>query len=134
MARLAEPALRAVKPAQHGFSPVEPQEMADKLTRLWALIEQRLFELLTAGTVSLAQKRGYEKLELAMRQYEKLRRLRSEDQQNAPPAEPDADELAAILDKIDRRIDELANERFKKLADGQFHADAMENGGAGMDV
>jgi hypothetical protein len=120
----------SVAPVPH--SPSAPIE--DQLDLLWSQIQSQMLELLTYGIAAPFQQRAFDKLDFSMKQYGKLRRERAEETQHARPAEPDAEELAAILNKIDRRIDELAEDRFKKLAGGKLPAPAMETGSAGMDV
>jgi hypothetical protein len=107
----------------------------DQLDLLWSQLRSQMLELLTHGIAAPFQQRAFDKLDYSMKQYGKLRRERAEDSsRNTAQAEPDAEELAAILNKMDRRIDELAEDRFKKLAGGKLPAPAMEAGRAGMDV
>jgi hypothetical protein len=106
----------------------------DQLDLLWSQIQSQMLELLTHGIAIPRQQRAFDKLDFSMRQYGKLRRERTEEAHHARPAEPDAEELADILNKIDRRIDELAEDRFKKLAGGKLPAPAMDAGCARMDV
>ena len=106
----------------------------DQLDLLWSQLQRQMLELLTHGIAAPFQQRTFDKLDYAMKQCGKLRRERAEDPRSAARAEPDADEVAAILDKMDRRIDALAEERFKKLAQRELHAPGTDGSRAGMDV
>lgn len=113
-------------------NPSRPTE--DQLDLLWGELQKQMLELLSHGVAAPFQRRAFDKLDYSMKQYAKARRERADNMLSAQTAEPDAEELAAILNKIDRRIDELAEDRFKKLGGGEFHAPAMDESGAGMDV
>jgi hypothetical protein len=101
---------------------------------LWLELQGQLLNLLAQGVVAPFQQRAFDRLDYSMKQYGRLLRERAEEQRGTRADEPDADELAAILDKIDRRIDALAEDRFKNLVGGGVHATAMDEGRAGMDV
>ncbi len=106
----------------------------DQLDLLWDQLQSQMLELLTHGVAAPFQQRAFDKLDYSMKQFGKLERERAEGRRNTAQAEPDAEELAAILNKMDRRIDALAEERFKKLAQRELHAPAVDGSRAGMDV
>jgi hypothetical protein len=106
----------------------------DQLDLLWSQLQSQMLELLTHGIAAPFQQRAFDKLDYSMKQFGKLQREKAEDPRNTAQAEPDADELAAILNKMDRRIDALAEERFKKLAQRELHAPEADGRRAGMDV
>jgi hypothetical protein len=105
-----------------------------QLDLLWSELQNQLLKLLAQGLVLPLQQRAFDKLDFSMKQYGKLRRERAADPRGAAQAEPDADELAAILNKMDRRIDALAEERFKKLAERKLLAAGADDRCAGVDV
>lgn len=121
-------------PAPDVLAPDGSASIDNQLGLLWNSLQRQMLELLTQGIAAPPQKRAFDRLDYAMKQYGKLRRERAEDLRGAKPEEPDADEIAAILDKMDRRIDALAQERFKKLAQGKLHAPGTDGGSAAMDV
>ena len=90
--------------------------MGEQLDLLWTGIQQQMLELLTRGMAAPFQRRAFDRLDFSMKQFAKVRRERAEEPRGAFPAEPDAEQLAVMLDKMDRRIDELVEDRFKKLA------------------
>ena len=106
----------------------------DQLDLLWEQLQRQMLELLTHGIAAPFQQRAFDKLDYSMKQFGKLQRERAGDPRNTAQAEPDAEELAAILNKMDRRIDALAEERFKKLAQRELHAPGTYGSRAGMDV
>jgi hypothetical protein len=107
----------------------------DQLDRLWIQLQSQMLTLLAHGVAAPFQQRAFDKLDFSMKQYAKLRRERAEELRIAKPDEPNAEELAAILNKMDMRIDALAEERFKKkLAQRELHAPAADGRRAGMDV
>ena len=110
------------------------KSIEEQLDLLWNQLQSQMLELLTHGIAVPLQRRAFDKLDFSMKQFGKLRRERAEELRHARPAEPNAEELAAILDKIDRRIDALAEDRFKNLVGGQLHAAGNDSGSAGMDV
>ena len=120
----------AAAPASDGLA----ASVEERLDLLWSELQKQMLELLSHGVAAPFQRRAFDKLDYSMKQYAKARRERADNMLNTQSAEPDAEELAAILNKIDRRIDELAEDRFKKLAGGKFLADAVDDDGAGMDV
>jgi hypothetical protein len=132
-AAAADPAakLQASKaPLPNGLS----VSIEDQLDLLWSQLQSQMLELLAHGIAAPFQQRAFDKLDYSMKQFGKLQRERAGDPRNTAQAEPDAEELAAILNKMDRRIDALAEERFKKLAQRELHASAADGGSAGMDV
>jgi hypothetical protein len=106
----------------------------DQLELLWDRVQRQMLELLTHGAAAPFQQRAFDKLGYAMKHYGKLSRERAEEMRAARPQEPDADELASILNKMDRRIDELAQDRFKRLAQRELYDAAADGCRAGMDV
>jgi hypothetical protein len=123
------PATPAAAPAPAGPS-VCPD---DQLDLLWGQLQSQMLELLTHGIAAPFQQRAFDKLDYSMKQCAKFQRERAEDLRHARPREPDPEELAAILDKIDRRIDALAEDRFKNLVDGKLHRAGKNSSSAGMD-
>jgi hypothetical protein len=105
----------------------------DQLDLLWGQLQSQMLELLTHGIAAPFQQRAFDKLDYSMKQCAKFKRERAEDLRHARPHEPDPEELAAILDKIDRRIDALAEDRFKNLVEGKLLASGERSGCAGMD-
>jgi hypothetical protein len=106
----------------------------DQLDLLWGQLQSQMLELLTHGIAAPFQQRAFDKLDYSMKQFGKLQREKAEDPRSTAQAEPDAEELAAILNKMDRRIDALAEERFKKLAQRELHSAEADGRRAGMDV
>jgi hypothetical protein len=106
----------------------------NELDLLWSQLQRQMLKLLTHGIAVPHQQRAFDKLDYSMKQFGKLRREQAGDPRNTAQTEPDAEELAAILDKMDRRIDALAEERFKKLAQRELHAPAADGSRAGMDA
>ncbi len=102
--------------------------MEEHLDQLWSQLQSQMLTLLTQGIAAPFQQRAFDKLDFSAKQYAKLRRERVEELRHARPAEPDPEELAAILDKIDRRIDALAEDRFKNLVEGKLLAAGERSG------
>ena len=106
----------------------------EKLGLLWADIEDQMLALLAQGLAAPFQRSAFNKLEYAMKHYEKQLAKRAEQPNHSAAAALDADELAALLGKIDRRIDALAEDRFEKLAGTELHDPGADAGRPGMDV
>ncbi len=127
-------ALEASQPVAAPLSAGPSQSIEDQLDLLWGELQRQMLELLTHGVAAPFQQRAFDKLDYSMKQCAKLGRERAENTRLASPRNLGAEELAAMLNKMDRRIDELAEDRFKKLAQRELHASAADGGRAGMDV
>jgi hypothetical protein len=134
-ARSAASGVLESKPAKEQPGALGPAMTShEQMGLLWEQLQKQMLDLLAHGIAEPFQQRAFDKLDYSMKHYARFQRERGEELRSAHPAEPDAEELAVILKKIDRRIDELAEDRFKKLAGGKLPAHAMEAGSAGMDV
>ena len=119
--------------AQAGAS-AQDEPLGLRMELLWAGIQKEMLSLLAHGLAAPFQRSAFDKLAYAMKHLEKLQAMAAAEKEKSGPSELDPDELAALLAKIDRRIDALAEDRFKKLGDGELHNPGNDASHAGVDV
>lgn len=106
------------------------EEIDAEMDWAWLRLEGEMVDILRSGKISRIERRKWERAELNLRGFEALRRMR--DQGFGKSNVLNDDEIAGLLDKLDRRIDELARLRFEKLVEANLHAGSDERAGGRM--
>ena len=120
--------------AQPAMQPRAGETLDGLIARKWIELQDDMIQLIGCGRLSEVERARYEKLEKAMRNYERLRALRNERESAEIGAGSDEAQIAETLTKIDRRIDELARLRVAELAGGELYRDGNGERSAGLDV
>jgi hypothetical protein len=110
------------------------EEMIENVRKSWRKILGDTVVLVAAGKLGMVQMRLLDRLDGAMRSFEKLVRLTGVERgeiYGAPPggAKLSADELSDMLNKMAGRIDELAQEQYQNMVGGKLrHAKGDRSG------
>ncbi len=126
------------EPEPAAYEPSE-EEFIGSVRKSWRNILADTAALVASGKLGLVQKRSLDRLDLAMKSFEKLVRLTGIDVSQfsggqGAETKLSEDELRDVLNKIGGRIDELAQQRLKELVAGKVRSAADAGINAGMDA
>jgi hypothetical protein len=123
--------LEEAAPDESDYIGMPVAELRALVRKLILKTQREIAVLLGSGTVMELGQRHIAKVEQMIKSSERL--VKMIDEQAA--SEPDeTDEIAAILARMEDRINDLAERKFRQLVERRLHAGGTAEGGAGMDV
>ena len=100
------------------------EELTERMRERFRIIQTKFLMRMSDGTLTRLERMDYESISEDMRQFDKILQsmirsgLHLRESSGAEPGipQPTAEELKALMDKIEKRIDELATRRAERLA------------------
>jgi hypothetical protein len=118
------------------------EELTERMRELFRSIQTKFLMRMSDGTLTQLERMDHESISEDMRQYDKIQQsmIRAGlHLRESPGAEqgfpmPTAEELRALMDKIEKRINELATRRAERLAAEKSQCEGGGLGHPGVDV